>query len=245
MSYRARRRLMWIVVTGGFVAALAVTAVLFWNTAENIETFSGGKADIYVAPKPHALTKTERVALVAVAQRFVESAVARNHPERAYELAGPYLRAGLSKAEWASGEIPVVPYPVDSARWKVEYSNAEAVGLLVMVFPTAEAKLEPTVFAMKMVAVGQGANSRWLVNGWVPRGGGSSAIGGSSSRSPGEAIAAMAGQEFERVAPKASPLWLMVPVVLICLVFVVPVAFLVRERRIERRMRRYLDSRAS
>jgi hypothetical protein len=236
---------MWFVVTGGFVAALAVTAVLFWNTAENIETFSGGKADIYVAPKPHPLTKTERVELVAVAQRFVESAVARDHPERAYEIAGPYLRAGLSKEEWAKGEIPVVPYPVDTARWKVEYSNAEAVGLLVMVFPTADAKLEPTVFAMKMVPVGAGGGSRWLVNGWVPRGGGTSAISGSSSKSPGDALAAMAGQEFERVAPKASPLWLMIPVILICLVFVVPFVFLVRERRIERRMRRYLDSRPS
>lgn len=245
MSYRARRRLMWIVVTGGFVASLAVTAALFWNTAENVETFSGGKADIYVAPKPHTLTKTERASIVAVAQRFVASAVARNHPERAYGLAGPYLRAGLSKAQWATGEIPVVPYPVDTARWKVEYSNAESVGLLVMVFATAGAKLKPTVFAMQLVPAGQGGNRRWLVNGWAPKGTGSSLIGGSSSQSPGGAIAATAGRESERVAAKASPLWLMVPVVLICLVFVVPVAFLVRERRVERRMRRYLDSRAS
>ena len=235
---------MWIVVTGGFVAALAVTSVLFWNTAENIETFSGGKADIYVAPQPHTLTKAERVALVSIAQRFVESAVARDHPERAYELAGPYLRAGMSRKQWATGEIPVVPYPVDSARWRVEYSNAESVGLLVMVFPTPRAKLEPTVFAMKLIPVGRGESSRWLVNGWVPRGGGTSAIGSSSS-SPGAALAEMASQEFERVSPTASPLWLMIPVVLICLVFVVPVAFLVRERRAERRMRRYLDSRAS
>lgn len=245
MSHRARRRLMWLVVTGGFVVAVAVTAVLFWNTAENVETFSGGKADIYVAPKPHALTKAERTELVAVAQRFVEAAVARNHPERAYEITGPYLRAGLTKVEWARGEIPVVPYPVDSARWKVEYSNAEAVGLLVLVFPTAGAKLKPTVFAMKMVPAKPVGGNHWLVNGWVPKGGGSSIIGDSSSKTPGDALAAMASQEFERVAPKASPLWLMIPVILICLVFVVPVVFLVRERRAERRMRRYLDSRPS
>jgi len=235
---------MWIVVAGGFVASLAVTAVLFWNTAENVETFSGGKADIYVAPKPHKLTKAERVALVSVAQRFVESAVTRDHPERAFEIVGPALRGGLSRRQWATGDIPVVPYPVDSARWKVEYSNAEGVGLLVMVFPEKGAQFQPTVFSMNMVPVRLGKDSRWLVNGWVPKGGSPSTVG-STSGSPGQALAEMASQELERIAPRASVAWLIVPVALICLVFVVPVAFLVRERRVARRMRRYLDSRAS
>ncbi|MGZ8687796.1 MAG: hypothetical protein ACXWZP_05145 [Gaiellaceae bacterium] len=243
MSHRARRRLMWIVVAGGFAASLAFTAVFFWNTAENIETFSGGKADIYVAPKPHKLTKVERAALVSVAQRFVESAVARDRPERAFEIVGPDLRGSLSRKQWATGEIPVVPYPVASARWKVEYSNAEAVGLLVMVFPPKGARERPTVFSMSMVPVRLGADSRWLVNGWVPKGGSPTTIG-SSSDSPGQALADVASQQAERVSPRASVAWLIVPVVLICLVFVVPVVFLVRERRVARRMRRYLDSRA-
>lgn len=244
MSYRARRRLMWIVVGGGFVASLAVTAVFFWNTAENIETFSGGKADIYVAPEPHKLTKAERIALVSVAQRFVESAVARDHPERAFEIVGPALGGGLSKKQWATGEIPVVPYPVDSARWKVEYANAEGVGLLVMVFPEKGAQVRPTVFSMNMTPLRFGEDSRWLVNGWVPRGGSPSTIG-NTSESPGQALTDAASQQFERVSPRANVAWLFVPVVLICLVFVVPVAFLVRERRVARRMRRYLDSHVS
>lgn len=243
MSHRARRRLMWIVVAGGFVASLTVTAVLFWNTAENIETFSGGKADIYVAPKPHRLTKVERNALVSVAQRFVESAVARDHPERAYEIVGPALRGGLSKQQWATGDIPVVPYPVGSARWKVQYSNEDAVGLLVMVYPTEGAGLQATVFSMRMVPVRLGAASRWMVNSWVPKGGSPAAIA-DARKSPGQALAD-ATKPVERISPRASVAWLIVPVVLVCLVFVVPLGFLLRERRAERRMRRYLDSRAS
>lgn len=47
------------------------------------------------------------------------------------------------------------------------------------------------------------------------------------------------------MSPKASVVWLLVPVVLIGLVFVVPIAFLVRERRVERRLRRYLGSHVS
>lgn len=244
MSYRARRRLLRIVVAGAVVVAIAVSAALFWNTAENIETFSGGEADIYVAPQPHTLSKSERAALVLVAQRFVESAVTRDHPERAYGIVGPNLRGGLTKKQWASGEIPVVPYPVGSARWKVEYSNSDGVGLLVMVYPTEKARLEPAVFSMSMVSVRRGeGEGRWLVNGWVPKGGSPSAIG-SSSGSPGQALAGEE-EEFERVSPKASVAWLIFPAILICLVLVVPLVFLVRERRVARRMRRYLDSRAS
>lgn len=242
MSHRARRRLMWLVVAGGFAASLAVTAVLFWNTADNVETFSGGKADIFVAPRPHALTKAERVALVAVAQRFVESAVARDHPERAYGIVGPALRGGLSKKEWSTGEIPVVPYPVDSARWKIEYSNTDGVGLLVMVYPRKQARLDPAVFSMSLVEVGSGRDGHWLVSSWVPKGGSPSTVG-SASESPGKALAELAASDLPRVAPRASIAWLLIPLALISLVFVVPVVFLLRERRVARRMRRYLDAR--
>ena len=237
MSHRARRRRMRIVAVVTVTALLAVSAVFFWNTAENIETFSGGKADIFVAPKPHKLTAAERVAVVSVAKQFVASAVSRDHPERAYEIVGPDLRGGLSKKQWATGEIPVVPYPVKRALWRVEYSNSEAVGLLVKVYPTSEARLKPTVFAMSMTPVKLGDHSSWLVNSWAPKAGSPSAIGGAPGQAGG-------GKQREaRIAPQASTLWLLVPVVLICLVFVIPVVFLVRERRITRRMRRRFDSR--
>ena len=91
---------------------LAVCAALFWNTADNIETFSGGKADIFVAPKPHTLTRSERVAVVSVAKQFVKTAVARDHPERAYEIVNADMRGGMTRKQWAKGDIPVVPYPV-------------------------------------------------------------------------------------------------------------------------------------
>ena len=216
---------------------LAVSAALFWNTADNIETFSGGKADIFVAPKPHTLTKAERVAVDSVAKQFVESAVARDHPERAYEIVNADMRGGLTRKQWAKGEIPVVPYPVARVIWKVEYSNTDAVGLAVKIYPTKAAQLKPTVFSMSLVPIRVGDDNRWLVSSWAPRAGSPSAIGG-PPRGGG------ASQDAERISPTASVLWLLVPVVLICLVFVIPVVFLLRERRITRRMRRQLDSRS-
>lgn len=216
---------------------LAVSAAFFWNTAENIETFSGGKADIFVAPKPHTLTKAERVAVGSVAKQFVESAVARDHPERAYEIVDADLRGGMTRKQWAKGDIPVVPYPVARVIWKVEYSNTDAVGLAVKVYPTKSAQLQPTVFSMSLVPIRIGDDNRWLVSSWAPRAGSPSAIGGPPRGDT-------AAQDVERISPTASVLWLLVPVVLICLVFVIPVVFLLRERRITRRMRRQLDSRS-
>ena len=217
---------------------LAVSAALFWNTAENIETFSGGKADIFVAPKPHTLTKAERVAVDSVAKQFVESAVARDHPERAYEIVNADLRGGMTRKQWAKGDIPVVPYPVARVIWKVEYSNTDAVGLAVKVYPTKAAQLKPTVFSMSLVPIRVGDDNRWLVSSWAPRAGSPSAIGGPS---PWGHAPRRTSSGSRRTA---SVLWLLVPVVLICLVFVIPVVFLLRERRISRRMRRQLDSRS-
>jgi len=219
------------------MALLGACAALFWNTADNIETFSGGKADIYVAPKPHTLTRAERAAVMSVAKQFVTTAVARDHPERAYEIVNADLRGGLTRKQWAKGDIPVVPYPVARSRLMVEYSNADAVGLAVKVYPTKAAQLTPTVFSMSLVPIRVGDDNRWLVSSWAPRAGSPSAIAGPPREGAGS-------QDLERISPTASVLWLLVPVVLICLVFVIPVVFLVRERRITRRMRRQLDSRS-
>ena len=244
MSYRARRRRIRLGVGGALVGLLAVSAVLFWNTADNVETFSGGKADIFVAPAPHKLTRAEQNELGSVARRFVETAVARVHPERAYELIGPTMRGGLTKTEWATGEIPVVPYPVESAQWKVEYSDSEGVGLLVLVEPSQASGLRPTVFSMSMVPRTVDGKKTWLVDGWAPKGGNPTTIGASSA-SPTEALSGADAEVPERLSPQASRLWLLAPVFLICLVFVVPLVFFIRERRVSRKMRRYLDSRPS
>ena len=221
------------------MALLAVSAAFFWNTAENVETFSGGKADIYVAPKPHPLTGAERVAVSAVTKLFVETAVARDHPERAYEIVNADMRGGLTRRQWANGDIPVVPYPVARSPLEGrvlqhrrrrpgreglsdEGRRAQADRVL------DEPRADPGRRRQSLAGEQLGAEGRQSVRDRRPafRGGGASQ------------------EDLERISPTASVLWLLVPVVLICLVFVIPVVFLVRERRITRRMRRQLDSRS-
>ncbi|RDI75411.1 hypothetical protein Gocc_1209 [Gaiella occulta] len=242
MSYRARRRLVVLAAATAAAGALVLTATFFWNTAGTRETFSGGPAQIFTAPAERTLTAGERAALVSVAQRFVSTAVARDHPERAFDVVTATLRGGLSRKQWASGEIPVVPYPVDGARWKVQYANEEAVGLLVLLYPAGGAREQPTVFTMRVVPRRLGDATRWLVDAWGPQGGPQPPAGRTSS-SPADALAGIASGELERVSTQASTLWLAIPVALLGLVFVVPIVFLVRERRAERRMRRRLGAR--
>ena len=124
------------------------------------------------------MAAAERRQVIATAARFVETAVKRDHAERAYELVGPNLRNGTTLAHWRDGDIPVVPYPVDAARWKFDYSYTDEIGLQVAVFPEAGETVRPMVFNMSLRAVGAGAKRHWLVDSWSPRGGG----GGSAPR---------------------------------------------------------------
>ena len=233
-SYRFRRRLLWSGTLLAAVAAGVTISVLFWNTGPlREETFSGGRADIYVPPKVEKLKASDRAKIVAVAKRFVSTAVTRQAPGRAFEIAGPSLRTGTTKAHWETGEIPVVLFPVDAARWRVDYTYADEVGLEVYAWPKPDAGLRPTIFMVSMVAVGKGAGRRWLVDSFVPRGGRPDVLmQRETGVSPFEAAAG-------RPASRASAAWLLVlPAVLVAALVGLPLLLIVRSRRSERRVAR-------
>jgi hypothetical protein len=233
-SYRFRRRLLWSGTLLAAVAAGVTISVLFWNTGPlREETFSGGTADIYVPPKVEKLTASDRAAIVAVAKRFVSTAVTRKDPGRAFEIAGPSLRTGTTKAHWDSGEIPVVLFPVDAARWRFDYTYAGEVGLEVYAWPEPDAGLRPTIFMVSMIAVGKGEGRRWLVDSFTPRGGRPDVLAQrKSGASPFDAPSESGTQQ-------ASAAWLLVlPGVLIAALVGLPLLLIVRSRRSERRVAR-------
>jgi hypothetical protein len=231
-SYRFRRRLLW---TGLLLTALGTgvtVAVLFWNTGPlKEETFSGGVAQTYVAPKAVVLDADERAKIVAVAKRFVASAVTRDDPGSAFELAGPSMRTGTTRASWEAGEIPVVPFPVDEARWRVDYSFENEVGLEVYAWPEPNQGLRPTIFFMSLVAVDEGEGRHWLVDSWIPRGGRPDVllqrVSGQSPLSPANT---------ERVSRSASAAWLLVlPAVLLTALIALPLTLVLKNRWSARR----------
>ncbi|MGH3071576.1 MAG: hypothetical protein ACRDNB_04800 [Gaiellaceae bacterium] len=238
-SPRFRRRLFKLGLLAAVVVSAALVSVFFWNTATIVETPLHGEADVYVPPIPVEMAPAERRAVIAAAARFVDTAVRREHAERAYELVGPNLRGDTTRAEWRDGDIPVVPYPVDDARWKFDYSYANEIGLQVAVFPDAGAAVRPMVFNMSLRAVGAGAKRRWLVDSWSPRGGG----GSRPSRSEGSPLQIDLAPP-PRAATSLGAVWLLVPAALVALALLVPAALLVVERvRIRRALKAYESSR--
>jgi hypothetical protein len=229
-SYRFRRRLLWVSVW-----CAVVVSVLFWNTADFKETFSDEPAQLYVAPKKITLTGSDKDAIADVARVFVETAVARESPERAYELVGPLLKGGLSREQWKSGNIPVVYYPVDAARWKVEYATDAEVGLTVLLFPKPGADLRPTVFNMALSP--QRGNRGWLITAWSPKGGAPN-TGSGGGPTPEAAL----GEFADTYSAKASTLWLLIPAGMVFGAILLPIFLLGRERLVVRRSRRRLDA---
>ena len=236
-SPRFRRRLFKGGLLLAVVGAGAFVSIFYWNTATVVETPLHGRADLYVPPIPVKMAAAERREVIATAARFVETAVKRDHAERAYELVGPNLRSGTTLAHWREGDIPVVPYPVDAARWKFDYSYADEIGLQVAVFPPAGDELRPMVFNMSLRAVGAGQDRRWLVDSWSPRGGG----GGRARPNRND------GSPFRIDVPAGSAstslgaAWLLVPAGLIALALLVPAALIVGERIRSRRAQRAYD----
>lgn len=145
--------------------------VVWPNTAHQVPSVvEPGKVQVYHEPKAIKLTQTSRAQALATAANFVKTAVARRNVDRSWLLASPALKQGYTRAEWSGGEIPVVPYPVAEARWKLDYTYANAVGLQVLLYPEAGSGLRPNLFLMELKPVGASAQRHWVVDSWIPSG---------------------------------------------------------------------------
>ena len=128
-SPRRRRRTAWASGLAALVGGLVTVGLLWPNTAEKVPSVvEPGKPRVYHEPKRVTLTRTSRAQALTTAANFVKTAVARRNVDRSWLLASPALKAGYTRKEWSAGEIPVVPYPVAQAKWKLDYSYADAVG---------------------------------------------------------------------------------------------------------------------
>ena len=107
--YRSRGALVW----GGVavVALVGVVALFAFGPNKDAapEVFNDDPVKVPVVQKKAPLPEEAK----QVAIRFVQTAVARENLEEAWELVGPNLRGGLTRKEWISGDNPVVPYPID------------------------------------------------------------------------------------------------------------------------------------
>ena len=120
----------------------------------------GGSA---VTPKTVPLDPQART----VARAFVATAVARKDLARAWTLAAPELKQGLTLAQWKTGSIPVQPYPVSKAavRYTVQSSQPGVASLQVSFLPPPASSTPAGDFLLTLQLV----HGRWLVSSWSPQ----------------------------------------------------------------------------
>jgi hypothetical protein len=253
-SPRRRRRLAWGSGAALLVGALVAVGLLWPNTAEKVPTaLEPGRVQVYHEPKTIKLTRASRARALTTAANFVKTAVARRNVDRSWSLASAGLKSGYTRKEWSGGEIPVVPYPVAQAKWKLDYTYADAVGLQVLLFPEAGSGMRPNLFLMELKPAGDPAHRRWVVDSWTPSGVANPALqppDTSSGRGSG-AFAGVQSLNPDVVGNGDSRLgaaWLALPFALFAIVPLVLAVFAVRNwrrsRRAERAYREHAERRA-
>jgi len=171
-SPRRRRRLgrLGLVTVGA--ATVAVVGLHYSTKANRGLPQAHAGAPQLVAPNPRAVPfAPEQAAVEAVVRRFVTTAVFRRHVGQSYDLVTSSLRQDLSRAEWARGAIPVVPYPasaVKSVRWNLGYSYSNRVELRLAFLAKPGARAHSHAFDVELRAFGTGASRHWLVHSWTP-----------------------------------------------------------------------------
>ena len=166
-----------------------------------------GKPTTVSNPVRADFREAKREGVLAVAAEFVNTAVRREHVAVSYDLATPALKRGYTRRSWATQDIPVQPYPLAFARYKVMGSFTDQVWVEVALYPDRKHKKVPAaVFDLTLKPFANGDAHRWLVDSWTPAGytGVPSGILG-SDRGP----LATSNVEYKSALPRA---WLLVPI---------------------------------
>jgi hypothetical protein len=169
-SPRRRRRLAW--GAGALIAAVvAVIATSAMPGPQKLPPDTFGKqqaVDTGRGEKPLKVTRAIRRQISEALDQFVPAAVARNHPETAYDIATPNLRSQATAKQWRAGDIPVQPFPVRHGQsfhgWTVNFAFQNQVNLDLLVMPDLKKETHPLALTIDMRKVGK----HWLVDSVFP-----------------------------------------------------------------------------
>ncbi len=241
MGRRRRVRLAWAAGLVAVAGIVLVFALLLPSPESNDLPVRQNDPAVVQRDAPTVrFTAKRRAEVRRVLDEFVATAVARRRLPRSYDLATPALREGMSRAEWAKGDIPVYPFP--AARQRVEIlqvltSHPHSVLLDVSVVPRPGADVGVSDFTTELREVGRGAARRWLVESFNPlRINPKAPVAAPAEDTP----AAQPAQQTEPISnSKLSTRWLLVPLSILALIVITPVALGITEwwrtRRAERR----------
>jgi hypothetical protein len=235
-SPRGRRRLGYALAAAALAATgVAAVAALPAKAPTRRDTFRPGAPQVVRTPPTVPLTPARRRAINALLDTFVPAAVERRNPLRALEVVTPSFRTGVTRAQWARGDLPVHPFDARDSRfdtWRLDYSYEHEMSVDLLLHPAPTEKLG----AISFTAVFKQHHGRWLIDSFVP-----AAIFAPEHEAP----RILAEPDF---TPSMTTLgsarldarWLLVPAAVLALIVLVPVSIGVAHlRRSRRAMRRY------
>jgi hypothetical protein len=185
------------------------------------------------------ISPSERQAINRTLDAFVDTAVKRQDVAASWNLVTPELRAGISRAAWNKGNVPVYPYPAGGTTfhsWTIDYASRNEVEFELMV-PSRRSKSDSIQFTGTMRKIG----GRWLVDSFNPA---ATFSGSGTVVGPHDFTASASGGDAKRVARLGST-WIALPAALIGLGIVFVLGWflysLLRTRRARRAYRRPLE----
>jgi hypothetical protein len=161
-----QKALPWIVGVVAIGALLGFIGFHYSNTGHSTATPLLNKPADDRSAVPPTVKLTPGATIVA--RRFIETAVARKNLPDAYKLVTDSIKQGQTLAQWKSGNIAVIPYPVDDVKYapmKIDFSYPKEAMVEIALLPKANAKIKAQLFQMDLVKRGD----KWLVNSWYPK----------------------------------------------------------------------------
>ena len=155
-SHRFRRRLAWLGALAVVAGGVRLLVVLLGNTGHKVPQRSRPASRPARPAAAEAGPRSPRPSGATCGpspSQFVETAVYRKNVDASWGMTTAELRQGLSRADWANGTIPVVPYSADAVqevRWRLDYSYAKDVALKVAFYPKPVGGDERQVFDIEL-----------------------------------------------------------------------------------------------
>jgi hypothetical protein len=161
---------MWI---SGFVLVIGVAVFLAVFLGRGSSPAATGISTISSGPKPTDTTQSSGAkvpaapAALAVARTFLETAVPRKNLDTAYDLVGPALKGGFSRAAWRTGNIPVQYFDatnLKTAQFLIKWSHPSELMLEVGLKGKPGSNVKSLAFLLGVDRIG----GKWLVNYFIP-----------------------------------------------------------------------------
>jgi hypothetical protein len=173
-SRKLQQALPWI--AGGVLALGVITFLQVLNRPDK-EAAPTQNRPAQVAKEPRTVPPSPEAKRLVT--QFLNTAVDRDGPmtvarkklDAAWNISSPNLRGGLSKREWLTGNIPVVPYDVSNterAPVRLDWSYPDEASFAVMLLPKDKSAEKPQTFFITVKKFGKGANARWMVDYFAP-----------------------------------------------------------------------------